>query len=72
MVGLFIEKNTKIAKHNLVIMGLPTYFVKYKVQIFSCLSQGMYKNKVKNDRKNFEIAALLFSQWGNPEWENSK
>ena len=34
-------------------------------------TQGMYKNRVKNDRKIFEIPALLSSQQGNPERENS-
>ena len=32
----------------------------------------MYKNKVKNDRKIFEIPALLSCEWGTPEWESSK
>ena len=33
----------------------------------------MYKKRVKNDdRKIFEIPALLVSQQGNPEQENSK
>ena len=32
----------------------------------------MYKNREKNNRKNFEIPALLSCEWGNPEQENSK
>ena len=32
----------------------------------------MYENRVKNDRNNFEIPALLSCERGNPEWENSK
>ena len=28
-------------------------------------NQGMYKNRVENDRKKFEIPALLFCEWGN-------
>ena len=35
----------------------------------------MYKNRVKNDRKIFEIPAILLSsqlQQGNPEQENSR
>ena len=31
---------------------------------------GKQKNRVKNDRNNFEIPALLSCEWGNPEWEN--
>ena len=34
--------------------------------------EGMYKNRVKNSSKIFEIPALLSSQQGNPERENSK
>ena len=35
--------------------------------------QGMYKNRVKNDRNVFEIPTLLYyCEEGNPEWENSK
>ena len=33
--------------------------------------QGMYKNRVKNDIILFAIPALLSSERGNPEWENS-
>ena len=33
---------------------------------------GMHKNRVKNNIKIFEIPALLSSQQGNPERENSK
>ena len=32
----------------------------------------IYKNRVKNDRKDFEIPALLSSKWGNLERENLK
>ena len=32
----------------------------------------MSKNRVKNNRKIFEIPALLSCEWGNPEWENLK
>ena len=35
-------------------------------------AQGMYKNRVKNDWKKFEIPALLSCEQGNPEWGNSK
>ena len=39
----------------------------------ACLKQSRYyKNMVKNDRKIFEIPALLSSQQGNPGRENSK
>ena len=34
------------------------------------LSQGMYKNRLKNDRNIFEIPALLSCERGNLEWEN--
>ena len=35
-------------------------------------SQSILKNRVKNDRNNFEFPALLSFQWENPERENSK
>ena len=38
---------------------------------FSTVS-SIYKNRVKNGRKIFEIPTLLSSQRGNPERENSK
>ena len=45
-------------------------FVVYRQS--SC-NQGMYTNRVKNDRKIFEIPAFLSSERGkNPEQENSK
>ena len=31
------------------------------------LNQGMYKNRVENDRNNFEIPALLSCEQANPE-----
>ena len=34
--------------------------------------QGIYKNRVKNNRNFFEIPALLSCKRGNPERENSK
>ena len=33
---------------------------------YKCL-QSMYKNRVKNDRKSFEVPALLSYKWVNPE-----
>ena len=36
------------------------------------LYQGMYKNRVKNDRNIFEIPAPLFCKRGNSEQENYK
>ena len=35
-------------------------------------NQGMYKNRVNNDRFFFAIPALLSCERGNPEQENSK
>ena len=34
--------------------------------------QSIFKNREKNEGKNFEIPALLFSKWGNLERENLK
>ena len=36
------------------------------------LLSGYLENRVKNERKKFEIPTLLPSEWGNPEQENSK
>ena len=36
------------------------------------LQSGYTKNRVKNDRKNFELLALLSSEQGNLEQENLK
>ena len=35
-------------------------------------TEGMYKNRVKNDRNLFEVPALLSCERGNPERVNSK
>ena len=32
-------------------------------------TQGMYEKRVKNDRKSFEIPALLSCNQENPEWK---
>ena len=41
-------------------------------KMIEATSQGMYKNRVKNDRKFFEIPSHLSCEWGKPEQENSK
>ena len=44
--------------------------------LFGQFFQGMYKNRVENDRNFFEIPALLSCEQGNSAenrvWENSK
>ncbi len=64
---LWLEDGESYFSHNIQIFPI-SLMAKSKY----ITNQGIQKNRVKNDRNNFEFPTLLSSEQGNLEWENFK
>ena len=61
-----IEEISKKSKHYIFRLKKILKMPKYLLWLLYCEYQGMYKNRVKNDIKNFEIPVLVSCKRGNP------